>query len=212
MDTIIFILLITLFLISFVIFYNSYNEYKKTLSRGNKTGYDASLEVTKKYELDCYIIEKKGEFTDNYNYNKKVIKLSSIVFHDNNNYSVAMGYFIAMQAILDKENNILFKMKKLFEPLYYFLITVSYICIFLLAFTNFNILYLIVMLVLCFTYQLVFLRTNLDIIRRIKNNFVTNDIDLVHALDSLCFIDIAFGVLYIRVLIDKMVDFIKKAK
>ena len=142
MGTIIFIIIIAIFLIAFILFYGNYNQYKKITSKNDTTGYDSALEVTRKYNIDSYIIEKKGCFTDNYNYNKKVIKLSSIVFHDNNSYSVAMGYFIAFQAVLDKEKNSLFKLKKLFEPLYYFLIAASYICLILLAFANLNSLYL----------------------------------------------------------------------
>ena len=207
MGNILFIILVGLFLIAFVIFYSSYNQFKKSPSKRDLTGFDAAQAVTRDYNLDNYIIEKKGSFTDNYS--KKVIKLSSLVFHDNNNYSVAMGYYIAMQAVLEKENNSLFKIRKLFEPLYYILITISYLGIILLAFANLDVMFLVTTLGLCLVYELVFLKQNIDIINRIKNRYAKNDSDLSNALDSLYLIDISFGILYIRVLIDKLIDLIK---
>ncbi len=204
MNDILLIILIALFLISFVYYYNNYNSFKKQSTK-EKTGYDSALEVTRKYNIDSYIIEKRGSFTDSYNYNKKVIKLSSIVFHDNNQYSVAMGYFIAMQGVLDKENNTLFRIKKLLEPAYYFIITLSYLMIFLLAFSNLNILYPVTLLGISLIYQLVFLKTNIDLINRIKKEFKYKE-DII---DSFMILDMAFGVLYIKVLIDKLIDLIR---
>ena len=209
MDTILLIILITLFLIAFVIFYGGYNQYKKIPSKRDLTGFDAAQAVTRDYKLDNYIIEKRGSYTDNYNYNKKVIKLSSLVFHDNNCYSVAMGYFMAMQAVLDKENNKILKIRKLFEPLFYILMAISYLGIILLAFANLNVMFLITTLGLCLVYELVFLKQNLDIINRIRNRYAKNDSDLSSALETFYIIDMAFGVLYIRVLIDKVIDLIK---
>ena len=209
METIIFIVLIALFLMAFVLFYNSYNQYKKSPSKRDLTGFDAAQAVTRDYNLDNYIIEQRGSYTDNYNYNKKVIKLSSLVFHDNNSYSAAMGYFIAMQAVLDKENNKMFKIRKLFEPLFYALMSLSYLGIVLLAFANLDLMFLITILGLCLIYELVFVKQNLDIINRIKSRYAKNDSDLVGALSTFYIIDMAFGVLYIRVLIDKLIDLIK---
>ena len=207
MINILFISIIAIFLVTFVIYQANYQKYRNIETK-DKTGYDTSLDVTRKYNIDSYIIEKRGNYTDNYNYNKKVIKLSSLVFHDNNAYSAAMGYFIAYQSVLDKENNSLFKIKKLFEPLYYFLIAASYIGIILLALAKLDTKYLIITLGLCLIYQLVFLKTNLDIIKRVKEEFEIDE-DISNALDSLYLIDISFGVLYIRVLIDNVIELIK---
>ena len=204
MANIVFIILVALFLITFVIFNSNYQKYKGIKTQ-DKTGYDSALEILRKYDLDNYIIEQKGSFTDNYNFNKKVIKLSSLVFHDNNAYSVAMGYFTAMQAVLHKENNSLYKIKKLLEPAYYFCITLSYLAIIMLAFSNLNIMYPVTLLGLSLIYQLAFLKINIDIISRIKKECRVN----VGAIESLYLLDMAFGVIYIRVLIDKVVEFIK---
>ena len=204
MSDIFLIILIALYFINFIMYYDSFKKYKKVSTKG-KTGYDAASEVLKKYDSDNYIIEQRGNFTDNYNYNKKVIKLSSLVFHDDNQYSVAMGYFIAMQGVFDKEKNVLFKLKKTLEPIYYFLITLCYIFILLLAFSSINSTYFLTLLGLCFVYQLVFLKTNIDIINRVKKEFRVD----VSSIENLYLIDMAFGVLYIRVLIDKLLDLIK---
>ena len=204
MASIIFIILVALFLINFIIFYNGYQKYKG-VPTDDKTGYDAALETLRKYKLDNYIIEQRGSFTDNYHYNKKVIKLSSLVFHDNNSYSVVMGYFMAMQAVLDKEKNSLFKFKKLLEPAYYFCITLSYFAIIMLAFSNLNIMYPVTLLGFSLIYQLVFLKNNIDIINRIKKDFKVDD----ESIKYLYFLDIAFGVIYIKVLIDKLIELIR---
>ena len=203
------LILILLFLITFIVFYNNYLKNIKKKSHKGETGYDSASKVVKKYDIDSYIIEQRGSFNDNYNYNKKVIKLSSLVYHDDNIYSVAMGYFISMQAVLDKENNSLYKIKKFFEPLYYILITLSYIGIILLAFSNLDVIYPIVFLSICLAYQIIFLKSNLDIINRIKKDFIKSNTNLTEAVESLYLLDMVFGVLYIKVLIDKLIELIK---
>ena len=203
------IILVLFFLITFIVFYNNYLKFKKIKSKKEETGYDAASKVLKKHNIDSYIIEQKGSFNDNYNYNKKVVKLSSFVYHDDNLFSVAMGYFISYQAVLDQESNVLYRIKKFFEPLYYILISLSYIAIILLAFSNLNIIYPIVFLAICLAYQVIFLKTNLNIIGNIKKEFTKSNSNLTEAVESLYLLDMVFGVLYIKVLIDKVIDIIK---
>ena len=202
------IIFIAVYLIALFMFLNNYNKYKRIPSRNNTIGYDSALKVKEKYNLDNYIIEKKGSFTDNYN--KKVIKLSSIVFHESSLYSEAIGYYIAMQAVLDKENNALFRVQKMLEPFYYFMMSIAYFELLLLAFTSFNILYLVVTLGLCILYGFLCLNNSLVIIDRLKKEFIGDNNELKKAIEWLYLFDITLGLLYLRVLIDNLVDMIKK--
>ena len=203
MAGVLFIIFVALYIIVSFLYYTNYQKYRGVPTT-DKTGYDAALEVLRTHNLDNYIIEQKGSFTDNYNCNKRVIKLSSLVFHDNNAYSVIMGYFIAYQAILDKENGPAFKIKKLLEPFYYVLITISYLVIIMLAFSDLDVLYPALLLGTCLLYQLVFIKPNIDIINAVKKEYkVDNSINMFY------FIDMFLGVIYIKVLVDKLVELIK---
>ena len=203
------VVLIVIFIGAFAFFFNNYNKFKRVPSRGNMTGYDAANLVNTKYNLENSIIEKKGSFTDTFDYKKKVIKLSSLVFHQATVYSQAMGYYIAMQVVMDQDRECLIKYKKQVEPYYYILIAASYFGIVLLAFSTINYGYLIGTLTMCVMYQLTFFRTDLDVIERVKREFVGEDTNLSKALDNLALLNLAFGVLYIRVLVDKLVELVK---
>jgi Zn-dependent membrane protease YugP len=102
--------------------YNVTNEKKnsKTIS-----GFEVARKIMDKNKLeDLYIVEKRGSFTDTYNQNQKVVKLSTSVFNDENLYSLAMSSYIASYAVLsnkeDKTINLKLSLDQFFKLLTYF--------------------------------------------------------------------------------------------
>ena len=85
---------------------------KKELS-----GFGITRNVLDDNKLDkTYIIEKKGKLVDYYDYNNKVVKLSSLVFHENSLYALAVGAYVGMHGAYDIKNNSLYKFISTFKP------------------------------------------------------------------------------------------------
>ncbi len=86
---------------------------KKELS-----GFEAARNVLDDNKLEkTYIIEKKGKVVDYYDYNNKVIKLSSLVFHENTLYALGVGSYVGMHGAYDIKNNSIYKFIATFKPL-----------------------------------------------------------------------------------------------
>ena len=60
----------------------NYNKYKQIANKQELTGYDVARSILDKHDLkDMYIVETKGNLTDHYDPNKKVVRLSSDIYH-----------------------------------------------------------------------------------------------------------------------------------
>ena len=94
---------------------------KKSRTIDNKkelSGFEIARNVLDDNKLDkTYIIEKKGKIVDYYDYNNKVVKLSSLVFHENSLYALAVGCYVGMHGSYDIKNNSLYKFFSTFKPL-----------------------------------------------------------------------------------------------
>lgn len=88
------------------------NNIKKKLS-----GFEVARKILDDNDLkDLYIVEVKGNLNDHYDYNQKVIRLSSDVYHGENISSALVAAKISSYAILDKKNNGLMKFRSLLNP------------------------------------------------------------------------------------------------
>ena len=84
---------------------SSYSRYKKILNSKDNTGYDTARKILDKNNLeDVMILETKGNLTDHYDPNRKVIRLSTRVFHDASVASVAVAAHECGHAIQYHEN------------------------------------------------------------------------------------------------------------
>lgn len=81
----------------------SYNKYKKVLNNNDLTGYETARRILDKNNLsDIMILETKGKLSDHYDPTRKVIKLSTDIFHGSSIASIAVAAHECGHAIQDK--------------------------------------------------------------------------------------------------------------
>lgn len=196
-----------------------YYKYKNKSYNDNLTGYDVARMILDKHQLkELYIVEIKGIFNDYFDYKQNVLRLSSNVYHESNLYSYVIASFMAMQAVLKKDNNSSFMVKKTIEPLYKLLLVFSYILLLVGLLIGVNGLLLgTVFLTICLLYPIVFLNINLDIKMHLEEELVklkivkkSDEEELKESLEIINYFDIAGIIIYIKVVIDFIVDKLKK--
>ena len=90
-------------LIAQLIVTSSYNKYKKVLNNKDLTGYEVARRILDKNNLsDIMILETKGNLSDHYDPTRKVIKLSTDIFHGSSIASIAVAAHECGHAIQDK--------------------------------------------------------------------------------------------------------------
>lgn len=110
-----------------VISYN-YSKYKELSLKGKLSGFEVARKILDENDLkNMYIVEIKGNLNDHYDFNQKVIRLSTDVYHGENITSAVVASRICEYAIQDKENNKLFKIGATLNPLIKFDVYVAYI-------------------------------------------------------------------------------------
>ena len=196
-----------------------YHKYKNISDNDNLTGYDVARKILDKNKLeDLYIVETKGIFNDHFDYKQKVVRLSSQVYNDTSIYSYVMASFIAMQAVLQKENNQSYMVKKVIEPIYKLLLVFSYLLMIVGLMTGMNGLLLgTVFLTICLLYHIVFLNINFEIKDKLEKDLIklkvikkSEEEKLKECLEVINYYDIAGLILYIKIVIDFIVDKLKK--
>lgn len=92
-------------LISQILVSASYSKYKKKLNSKDQTGYDVARKILDNNNLeDIIILETKGNLTDHYDPSKKVIKLSTDIYHGSSIASASVAAHECGHAIQDKDN------------------------------------------------------------------------------------------------------------
>lgn len=92
-------------LISQILVSTSYSKYKKKLNSKDVTGYDVARKILDSNGLeDIIILETKGNLTDHYDPTKKVIKLSTDIYHGSSIASASVAAHECGHAIQDKDN------------------------------------------------------------------------------------------------------------
>lgn len=104
------------------------------------SGFEVARKILDDNGLDnMYIVEVKGNYNDHYDYNQKVIRLSTDIFHEENVVSAIIAARECAHAIQDKNNYTFFKIKSILMPLFNFSIYLSYvICIIALFIQDFG--------------------------------------------------------------------------
>lgn len=132
MDLILFILIISLPLLSQVYISITYNKTSNIEFNKNDTGYDIARKILDKNGLNnILVVETKGTLTDHYDPTRKIIKLSSNIYHGNSIASASVASHEVGHAIQDKEGYLFLKIRHAIFPLVSFLDRISYIVILL---------------------------------------------------------------------------------
>lgn len=104
--------------ISQIIVSSSYKKYKKKLNSKDITGYDAARKILDKNGLnDIMILETKGNLTDHYDPKRKVVKLSTDIYHGSSIASISVAAHECGHVIQDKYNYLPMKIRSSLVPI-----------------------------------------------------------------------------------------------
>lgn len=169
MDTILILLIIIIPLLAQLKIQSSYNRYKRVENNKKKSGFEVAREILDKNVLeDIYIVEIKGELTDHYDPTKKVVRLSTDIFHGETIAAAAVAAHECGHAIQDKESYTFLKIRSAIYPVVNVATSISYYII-LLGFLMqaFQLVYLGIALTCCgLLFQVVTLPVEFDASRR----------------------------------------------
>lgn len=109
---------------------SSYRKYKKIDTKSGLEGFDIARKMLDDNGLgNIDIVEVKGELTDHYDPNRKVIRLSSDIFHGKSIASASVAAHECGHAIQDKEGYSFLKIRNTIVPFVNFSSKAGYIAV-----------------------------------------------------------------------------------
>lgn len=164
---------------------SSYNKFKKKKNINNYTGFETARTILDKNNLkDIMILETQGNLTDHYDPKRKVIKLSSDIYHGTSIASLAVAAHECGHAIQDKNNYTFLKIRNNILPIVNLSSKFGYIVLFIgMIFSSFNLAIIgILLLSAMLLFQLITLPVEFDASRRAKEevkklNITSNNIE-----------------------------------
>ena len=109
---------------------SNYKKYKEISVKKKYTGFDTAREILDKNGLsEVLILEVQGELTDHYDPKKKIVSLSTDIYHGDSIASVAVAAHECGHAIQDKEGYTFLKIRHTLIPLVKFSSIAGYIAI-----------------------------------------------------------------------------------
>lgn len=165
----------------------AYSNHISTSTKKKLSGYDVARKILDDNGLEkMYIVEVKGNLNDHYDYNQRVIRLSTEVYNNETVGANLIAAKICSYAIQDKNNNTLMKFRSFLNPFINFVVYASYI-VFILSlllqdFTIVRIASLLMLLALIFHF--VTLPVEVDATNIAKDNLNKLKILDKHELDG----------------------------
>lgn len=161
---------------------SNYNKYRTVKNKKGLTGQEVARKILDKHGLnDVYVTEVSGVLTDHYDPNRKVVRLSTDVFHGDSIASLSVASHEVGHAIQDKEGYAMIKIRGAIFPFASFASKFGYIAI-VLGFI-FNFLDLawagIGLLLVILLFQLVTLPVEFD-----ASNRALNELEVEKLLNS----------------------------
>ncbi len=172
MDTLLIILIILIPLIAQIKITSCYNRYKKEKNSCKLTGQEVARKILDENGLsDIHIVEIKGELTDHYDPTRKVVRLSTAIFHGETIAAASVAAHECGHAIQDKENYTFLKIRSAIYPVVNVATNISYYIIFAgLLLQVFKLAYIGIGLTCCgLLFQLVTLPVEFDASKRALN-------------------------------------------
>ena len=97
---------------------SSYSKYKKQENKKRLSGFEVARKILDNNGLkDVYVTEVKGSLTDHYDPSRKVVRLSSDIFHGTTIASASVAAHEVGHAIQDKENYAFMRFRSMIFPL-----------------------------------------------------------------------------------------------
>src|SRR5574344_2673133 len=117
MDLILLLLMLIIPLIAQINVTSAYSKYKAQKSESGLTGQEVARKILDKNGLeDVYVVEVKGNLTDHYDPSRKVVRLSTDIFHGESIASIAVAAHECGHAIQDKEKYTPMKIRSFLVP------------------------------------------------------------------------------------------------
>ena len=148
---------------------NSYRKYKRIKTKSNLSGAETARKILDNNGLEnVHVVETKGMLSDHYDPKRKVVRLSSDIFHKENIASVAVAAHEVGHAIQDKVGYNFMKIRSILVPIVNVGSNLGYGAIFIGFIMGLSDLVWvgIVMLMILLFFQLITLPVELDASRR----------------------------------------------
>ena len=158
---------------------STYNKYKKIQNKRKISGFEVAKEILDKNGLsNVYVTESKGELTDCYISDRKVIRLSTDIFHGTTIASASVAAHEVGHAIQDKENYSYMRLRHSLFPVVNFCSYAGYIAILIgIFFASAKLMWIGIGLELVILFfQLVTLPVEFDASRRAEEQLLRNNL------------------------------------
>ena len=127
MDLILVIIVILIPLIAQIGVSSNYQKYKRVKNTKELTGYDVARKILDENRLgDIYIVETRGELTDHYDPTKKVVRLSSDIYHGKTVAAMSVASHECGHAIQDKDGYTFMRIRSAIFPIVNVATSISY--------------------------------------------------------------------------------------
>lgn len=127
MDLILVIIVILIPLIAQIGVSSNYQKYKKVKNTKELTGYDVARKILDENGLgDIYIVETTGELTDHYDPTKKVVRLSSDIYHGKTVAAMSVAAHECGHAVQDKDGYTFMRIRSAIFPIVNVATSISY--------------------------------------------------------------------------------------
>lgn len=154
----------------------NYKKYLKYKVKSNLSGQEVARKILDANGLNyVHIVETKGELTDHYDPTRKVIRLSSNIFHQSTISSVGVAAHEVGHAIQDKEGYSFMRLRSALVPFVNFVSYLGYFGLIISIFAGLTGYLKISILILCVTilFQLVILPVEFDASKRAKEQLIS---------------------------------------
>lgn len=127
MDLILAIIVILIPLIAQIGVSSNYQKYKRVKNTKELTGYDVARKILDENGLgDIYIVETRGELTDHYDPTKRVVRLSSDIYHGKTIAAMSVAAHECGHAVQDKEGYTFMRIRSAIFPIVNVATSISY--------------------------------------------------------------------------------------
>jgi len=150
---------------------SNYTKYKKEQNKKEISGFEVARKILDQNGLqDIHIVEVPGNLSDHYDPSRKVVRLSTDVFHGTTIASTAIAAHECGHAIQDKEGYLYMRVRSFIFPLVRIATQVSYLIIFIgLLLQALDLVYLGIAFVgLGLVFQIITLPVEINASRRAK--------------------------------------------
>lgn len=151
----------------------NYSKYKKIENKNKLSGFEVARKILDANGLnDVHIVEVKGNLTDHYDPRRKVVRLSTDIFHGETIASAAVAAHECGHAIQDKENYVYLRIRSMIVPMVNVTSYVAYIFILISFFLSEINLFWVAIFLMGFSiiFQLVTLPVEFDASKRANIN------------------------------------------